>query len=67
MGGVEAGQVFQARQIGEVVQGDDGETGARSAFMQGTKDATADTAVAVQGNSVRAVRHCYPLFNRRMG
>ncbi|MCY1430939.1 hypothetical protein D9M71_468980 [compost metagenome] len=61
VGGVEAGQVFQARQVGQIVQRDDGKTGPGAALVQGAEHAATDAAVAVEGNSVRAIGHCYPL------
>src|SRR5690606_34604022 len=54
MGGVEAGQVFDAGLIGQVVERDDVQI-ALATLIQGAQHATADAAVTVEGNFVGTI------------
>ncbi|MNZ77053.1 hypothetical protein D3C78_955780 [compost metagenome] len=57
VGGVEAGQVLDAGLVGQVVERDDFQPGIRATFVERTQHATADAAVAVEGDFVGAVGH----------
>ena len=57
VGGVEAGQVFNAGLVGQVVQRDDFQLCPGAPLMQRTQHAAADTAITVEGNSIGALGH----------
>ncbi|MNE31732.1 hypothetical protein D3C80_1253130 [compost metagenome] len=57
VGGVEAGQVFDAGLVGQVVQRDDLEARPVTALVERTQHAAADAAVAVEGDFEGAIGH----------
>jgi len=55
VGGVEAGQVFDAGLVGQIIQRDYFQARPGTALMQRAQHAATDAAVAVEGDSIGAI------------
>ncbi|MGK8470117.1 hypothetical protein ACRS34_03985 [Stutzerimonas stutzeri] len=52
MSGIEAGEVFQAGHVGQVVEGNELEIEGSAALIEGTQHAATDAAVTVEGDAI---------------